>query len=657
MAPESATQAPNRETTPPKLIVEDRLPRNIKETIDFGDMKSDTRSDKYTTQGVNPDDKYNAFYQSEKVEAEATPLDTRDKVLEKVADGLDGLETERERQNKTIADLEAKLAAQNNEIDELKAKLDAQNDELAEMKQMLKELLENQAKGEAEESEAEQDIYAPDQPRRTRTQDGVTEKLVKYADGKYGWEVISVDDQSIDTAENDETDGENETDPAVDIEDAVLEDETLPVEPMPIEDIIIDEPGDAIESLENDFNYQMPPELEKNWEQARDAYAELTAKHRASLLGHFLQNSKLLAAIPGVRRSADWLNDKVDAKLDEARKEYTSALRAVQKNYSAYTFSQFEDTPELRNHIRIEAGSMAIESEGLLEAKIVTERTEKSGKASKIADWWVNQDGLGGKFKRVGIIAGVAATGVGVGLIGGMLTVPAVGIAAGIGVGAAIGARINKKRAGVVGEEASSFAAQQATADLEQKQQYVANQTASGEEVDLDELNSITEGRTGDEKEGNRIRMAGLAGAGTVAGLAGAAYGEQIRNAMDANPAPEARTAPEDIADKPAEVAPAAPPAPEVVGTDFNVESGNGYQQELMDFASANGKGLSPEKAAELHQALVGQFGGDYIDLSNQDVDTYVENGDYRFMDSGQANWDPGVSQYIQQWMASNGLW
>ena len=128
--------------------------RNVRETIDFGDLKNSQRSDKYTTQGVNLEDEYNAFYQPEKgAEATNERVETHERAIGEVAKAVDGLETKFESQAKVVGDL----------------------------------------KRQVEEKFAEKAL-AEDQPRRVRNQDGVTEKLVKFANGSFEWQGISVDE-------------------------------------------------------------------------------------------------------------------------------------------------------------------------------------------------------------------------------------------------------------------------------------------------------------------------------------------------------------------------------------------------------------------------------------------------------------------------------
>lgn len=91
----------------------------------------------------------------------------------------------------------------------------------------------------------------------------------------------------------------------------------------------------------------------------------------------------------------------------------------------------------------------------------------------------------------------------------------------------------------------------------------------------------------------------------------------------------------------------------------FEVESGHGLTHELIDFANANGKDLSPEDSYELHQHLINVFGEDYINnIDNSSLaDIYHEAGDVRLTAPGSAQWETGVTEEIQNWMTQRGLW
>lgn len=117
-------------------------------------------------------------------------------------------------------------------------------------------------------------------------------------------------------------------------------------------------------------------------------------------------------------------------------------------------------------------------------------------------------------------------------------------------------------------------------------------------------------------------------------------------------PTPETSTSPEPK--------PEPEPTPQeefISGQEFVVEPGKGYTHELMDFASVNGKNLSPEQAFDLHNHLVGQFGADYIDIGGPSGDIYTDMGDYRLTQPGAARWADGVVEEAKRWMTGQGLW
>ena len=108
---------------------------------------------------------------------------------------------------------------------------------------------------------------------------------------------------------------------------------------------------------------------------------------------------------------------------------------------------------------------------------------------------------------------------------------------------------------------------------------------------------------------------------------------------------------------------PAAPAAsPEVpdstsqealLGQHFSVEPGHGLTHELQEFAQANGKSLTPQQSYELYSHLRGQFGDQIL----QGLPTYTKGGDLMIGAPGNAEWSPGVSEEIKQWMTERSLW
>ena len=300
-----------------------------------------------------------------------------------------------------------------------------------------------------------------------------------------------------------------------------------------------------------------------------------------------------------------------------------------------------------------------MKSEADFQLKVAALQMESSGATNKFINWWVQQEGLGGKG-RIKKALVIAAGGVAAGLIAGGLAVPIAGIAAGIAAGAGTGLYVTKKRASGIAEKGgtNSLAEAQGQDDIIRKSQYAKEQLENGNAVSIDDLTKITEERTATEKERNLRRVkaaASVAGLGATGGAAaGGAIREAVLNAFSAEaPAPEVV---EPTPEAPAPT-PEAPVAPELQGLNFDVQSGSGYTQELMEFAQANGHALTPDQSWQLHQDLMNQFGQDYININGGGNDIYVDGNDVRLTAPGSATWNDGVGQFVQQWMTDRSLW
>lgn len=654
------------------------------------------KSTKWNTQGVSPDDKYNYFFQEKTAEAPvATPEskvttdEVQTKVLEAVAENLDDIESKLSEER---AALDAKIAALEQELADLKRQVEANKAEKAD-----RELTEKQ-------------------PRRVRHIEGVTEKLVKYADGKepeFGWVIVDVEDEKpaptqevapaatvVDAAEaatvkdateqsqaagqveganqanaSTETqpdDDATETQPsdsetAGDAENSEQEAQTEGAEDATeteadetdTEETETDEDAAELEGFGDEEGPELSPVLVANLNAARTKYAQLTAKHRASTRGHYLQNSSALIAIPGVRRIADWAGRKPDAEIEAARAEYAAALKELREEHARRTLEGWEDSEWLQDWVKAKGALTVIESEEQLEVEIVQNRLNDSGKISKLADWWVRQEGASGKWKRAAVIAGAATAGIALGVAGGLTGIAAIA-AAGVAGGAAIGLKmsrnINKKRGGVgdarIESEDGSIvdgrvAAEQLREDMAKKNQYLRDQMNSGNEVDVDEMTRITEIRTGDEKTGNRARTMAFTATGAGAGIVGAAAGGAIRDALDSAP-----SAPQDKPDEEKTEEEPTPPAPEIPGNDFEVEQDNGITQEIRDFGLANGKDIPPQVTYDIYNELRAERGDNGI----IETGTYVmDNGDLGITNPGASGWQDGVAQSILEKLAARG--
>ncbi len=633
--------------------------KNVRETIQFDNL--DSRSTKYNSAGVDPNNPYNAFapeapqpeaaapdyaadqprrsrtnpesgateklvkysngelawvssdeaptFEKGSGEQEAQPA-LHQEVLENVASGIDGLEQSNEKQDEEISELKKLLAEQSKQIAALTAQLES--------------LLAAQTK-DTEDAEAG---------------DTIAEQAPKYP----GQEVELYKPKELVVIEP-----TNEDTPLELVEVKTKELEAVAPE--------IEEEGPKKIGLAQ----ELYDEIEQGISEVRDKYAELTAKNRQGYAGHFLKDdgllSRLLKKLPGAERAADWINEKVDRELNEARIAYEETVHDMQKQVIDGIVEQYGDDPEVLKQARMIAGDIAIKADMDFEIKATSVRMDSAGSTNKFINWWVQQDGLGGKLKKAALVAGAGLT---AGAVAGLIGVPLVGLAAGVAIGAGTGVYATKKRASGISEKGgtNTLAEKQSQEDAESKGAYAKAQIDSEDGfVRVSDLTKITEQRTADEKASNRSRVkaataAGAAGAGIGNGL-GSLAREGIDNAINNIPEPEAPETPEP--EVPA--TPEAPAAPELQGLNFDVQSGSGYTQELMDFAQANGHALTPDQSFELHQGLMNQFGTDYININGGGNDVYFDGGDARLTMPGSATWNDGVGQFVQQWMTTRGLW
>lgn len=415
---------------------------------------------------------------------------------------------------------------------------------------------------------------------------------------------------------------------------------------------------------ENTFEVKINAELQLALKNAQDAYAEATAKDRSGYAGHLLHSSNKVSKLPLIGKwlqaQAEKSNERHDKKtIGPAREEYKRSVLAIQQEIRDQIRAEMGETQEAIEAIRLNASDLAIQSELDLELKITAKRLEQSGDTNKFLNWWVNQEGLGGKLKKAGVVGGIGIT---AGMLVGLAGAPViVGTALGAGAGAGVGAYVTKKRAAAIAkkEDGESIASQQSRADLERKRQYVAAQKEQEDGfANISELVNMTEERTAAETTRNRSRLRSAVAAGALGGSLGAGAGAGIRGAIE-NGIAQAEAAPQqpEKAATPTVDKPEVPPAPELEGTSFDVEYGNGYTQELVDFANANGHELTGQQSWDLHQDIMERFGPDYIDINGAGNDIYTDGGDVRLAESGSATWNDGVGQFIQEWMQARGLW
>lgn len=587
-----------------------------------------------------------------------------------------GVETQRSSQETHVAVTEALTE----DVDALKTKLAEYENRIAQLEALL---------GGSSLQRTE------DQPRRVRGEGGDKEQLVKYKDvsGKVeykwekaepkaaqdeveaGWDTFTREREAgmfndVEPGQRAEDDAESPVSSVADNQEAgetsadaaeesldTLEGGEQGAEAPSAADTPEEasEEEAAEEEAPEDEGAEKPAELTKTAEIAKleglvDAaisqYAELTAKARGSYNGHFLHNSKFWAKIPGLKWVAEKANAAADKDLIKSREEYETQLGALQAEIAKATREQFEQESDERS-IQ-EANAIAIASDVKLEMAIMEKRMNNDPKANRFMNWWVTHDGLGMKVLKYGVPGAI---------IGGVTAVAGAPLLLGVavaGTGAGIMAHLtNRRRANsVAGEDGVAYAETNMQQDGTRKAALRDELAAKGEFVTAQDLTSITEERTGREKTKNRTNLAGsVAMAAGGAKLAGIGVDMLTPDANAAAPEVQVEDQPE------AEPEPAAPEAPQIQGNEFTVESGSSYTKELMDFAGANGHSLTPDQSWQLHSDLMQQFGQDYIDINGSGGDTYVDGGDVRLTEPGAARWNDGVGQYIQQWMASRGLW
>lgn len=421
--------------------------------------------------------------------------------------------------------------------------------------------------------------------------------------------------------------------------------------------------------------FSLPEELANAVKEARDKYAELTARDRKSyFVGRYTKDprsitGKLLFAIPGVRKLTGTVVDKINShqenEIDNARLEYERLVSEVQALYVQYSVEQNTSPNEIQIGRALIAGNEDVQFEG----RVVFHRHDQSKETNKFTNWWVSQTGFTGNLKKAGVVvAGGVTIGAASALAGPWIAALA-GSAGGAAFGGFIANHITRRRAnakvtsknanGEKIESTTTIAEQQSAEDIDAKKQVIntyTEQVASGERQDAfryNELTDVTEDRSDEEAFNNRSRLRKAVMLGKLAGgLTGLGVGSLVHDTPHIdipesnNPTPPFENPPE-------------PPTPEVSlnGENFTVEYGSGYTNELMQFADMNGHKLSPEQAYELHQHLMNKFGADYINIQGGGSDIYTQSGDVRLSSPGQASWVEGVTKEAQSWMTGRGLW
>ena len=431
-------------------------------------------------------------------------------------------------------------------------------------------------------------------------------------------------------------------------------------------------------------------ELDTTIADARNRYAQLTAKDRISYFGRFLQGdsglTKLLRRIPGVARIADSINKHQSRDKDAAQAEYEALVDGISGEITADTVEQ-----QLAHR-----KAWMINESLALEQAIADYTKESSKDAGAFTNWWMSQEGKRfGKAKKAAVIAvGSAATAA-------LATVflPSVmfGLATGSLVGGITGGvvahRVTKRRNNAdvkVGRNAIMSRADYEAA-YSMNQHYDAITQAS-EEVSAADITTRVEAKSDIEMLRNRKRVGTAKGIGAAAGgLTGLGLGRlhevwdsHSQAAADAQSALEKADAAREAAEAKAKAlqeqlaqqanggaesgagdfggsATDTSGATEALrGNSFTVENGSGFVKEWGQWANLNGHKIDSSTASELHKAVLEKFGPDgVIDLKSlpTNAETYIQNGDLRIGAPGAAQWQPGVADFARDWLKSQGKW
>lgn len=291
--------------------------------------------------------------------------------------------------------------------------------------------------------------------------------------------------------------------------------------------------GKEVEVYEG-FRYEIPEELVAEVNRAMADYANETARARKGYLGQLLQNSKLFVKIPGVKKIADKINGWADKKLDASREAYrTSANNFIADITSQYESAYKEEARDeaYEQELRTMKMMSLVQQSEALEISIVKARQEQSGKAGWFTDKLTNGESLKGKFA----VAGVAgAVGLAAGFFGGRLG----GALAGGVTGAIIGGQVNRRRANSTDDAGETLAFTQSREDKESLRKKLADKwdDKDSEDVTVEDVLGVVDGRTASERQGNRSRLATATGIGAAAGAFTGGIGDVLSGTVGAQP-------------------------------------------------------------------------------------------------------------------------
>lgn len=427
-------------------------------------------------------------------------------------------------------------------------------------------------------------------------------------------------------------------------------------------------------------NIQADPELMIRFKAFTEAYSRNTGETRNSYLGRFAQGNsrvgRLFKKIPGVNRAVEAINNRFNNELDASREDYVAARTAVAENAA----EQLQAAGYSEADIKFLGALGNVEMDKIFEASVVKFRQSDAKDATRLSNWWARQGRGNSKIKKFALMAGVGLAAGAVVATGGLIGVPLGlfgAVTSGMAGGAASGGlayRISNRLANSEVDSKGSgvtLTARQSALDLENKNNLTSMQYGNNEFTSVDESIRITEGRTTHELVGNRQRVKN---AKMIGGLAGAAAGFGITKLAEVFDNKPTGSTPEGgiPQDKPTErpggtgegqrpgsigddptgspleggqvVPPEATPSPvsELLGNEFNVESGHGFIKEMKEAAGSNGVNLSDAQANQVFRAVRARMGDDLTNMGE-----YMQNGDLRISQAGAHSWNPGVLEAI----------
>ncbi len=276
---------------------------------------------------------------------------------------------------------------------------------------------------------------------------------------------------------------------------------------------------------------EVNPEYVEALAEAREDYAQKTAKSRKSYLGRFAQGNswvgRKLKSIPGVESTLEKINSKFDTKVVEAKENYEKAYNDIAARVAQELRARGYDEETVKA-----LGCLGkIEQDAFLEAEIVAERSSQSKDTDKFVNWWVKQQGWKGNLKKVGV---VGAAGTVAGVAWGVAVPILAPWVAGAAAGGAIAAHVTRRRANAVGEDSLTLAERQSNADHAIKAAAANERHQADEYASVEDIINRTENRTTEELMGNRRRMKAAV---AVAKLTGGVSALITRNVFEQPPA------------------------------------------------------------------------------------------------------------------------